>query len=204
MSNRSSQAIRLFIGVMIFFLLLTWASLPVVAWFTTSQAETEVSLENGLTTTVAEATSTTTSSTTCITTTTSVAEEEVSRGRGFSAEERELLARIIYLEAGSVSYECQLYVGSVILNRLDIGYWGDTLEEVIYSPYQFSPAEYIEYTTPLEEQYEVVAQLEKEGSALPPYVLYFRAWYDFDWAIPYLNIDDVYFGYVERDMEFYN
>ncbi len=54
--------------------------------------------------------------------------------------EEELLAALIYCEAGGESYEAQLAVGSVVLNRVNSPYFADTITGVIYEPRQFSPA----------------------------------------------------------------
>ena len=51
-----------------------------------------------------------------------------------------LLAAIISCEAGSESYETQLAVGSVIMNRVRSGRWGGSLAEVLTRPRQFPPA----------------------------------------------------------------
>ena len=110
-----------------------------------------------------------------------------------------MLATIIYLEGGGESYECQLAIGSVILNRLQDGYWGNTLEQVLYAKNQFTPAYKINSTTPTDQQRKVVEQLLTEGLTLPSYVMYFRAWYYFSWATPYKYIDDTYFSYLEKD-----
>lgn len=52
-----------------------------------------------------------------------------------------LLGKLIYAEAGSdyCPDELQLMVGNVVLNRVENGYWGDSLEDVIYAPGQYSP-----------------------------------------------------------------
>lgn len=62
-------------------------------------------------------------------------------------EEINLMACIVTLESGSESYEGQLAVANVILNRLQNGRWGSTITDVIYAPYQFSSANssYLEY-----------------------------------------------------------
>lgn len=53
----------------------------------------------------------------------------------------DLLAAIIYLEAGNQSYTGQLAVGQVILNRVNSSkFAASTLSEVIYSKSQFTPA----------------------------------------------------------------
>lgn len=49
-----------------------------------------------------------------------------------------LLAATVYTEAGSEEYEGQIAVANVLLNRLRSGKYGETLEDVVYQPYQFS------------------------------------------------------------------
>jgi N-acetylmuramoyl-L-alanine amidase len=51
-----------------------------------------------------------------------------------------LLAKIIQVEAGYESYEGQLAVGSVIMNRVHDERFPNTIRGVIYSPGQFPPA----------------------------------------------------------------
>ena len=57
-------------------------------------------------------------------------------------EELDLLARLIYAEAGSswIPDEIQLAVGSVVLNRVASPYFPDTLRDVIYAPKQYGCA----------------------------------------------------------------
>ena len=55
-------------------------------------------------------------------------------------EEYMLLAKIIQVEAGYESYEAQLAVGSVIMNRVSNSRFPDSIRGVIYSPGQFPPA----------------------------------------------------------------
>ena len=54
-----------------------------------------------------------------------------------SDEEKNLLYRLVYAESGNQSYETQMYVCSVVLNRLRSDSFPDTIKEVIYQPYQF-------------------------------------------------------------------
>ena len=122
-------------------------------------------------------------------------------------EEKRLFATLIYHEARGESYECQLAVGSTVLNRMKV--LNMTLREVIFQKYrgvwQFSPAPLLERKDengnfvwePYEEQWQVVEQLCTDGPTLPYYVLFFRADYHFDWAIPYCEIGDTYFSYME-------
>ena len=119
--------------------------------------------------------------------------------------EREMLARLLYREANTESAECQRAIVSVIINRWLSGMWGDTLTEVVYSPNQFEPANLIYCTEPTEQNYEAVDYVLRYGSTLPDYVMYFRAdwgfsnvWYDYQ---EYRKIDDVCFGYMEKDKQ---
>lgn len=54
-------------------------------------------------------------------------------------ENIKLLATIIQCESGNQPYEGQLAVGSVVVNRVRDPRFPNTIKEVIYQPYQFSP-----------------------------------------------------------------
>ncbi len=55
-------------------------------------------------------------------------------------EELYLFATVIYTESGDQGYDGMLAVANVILNRMEYGRWGTTLEEVLFSPGQFAGA----------------------------------------------------------------
>lgn len=112
-----------------------------------------------------------------------------------------MLARLVYLEANTESLECQKAVISVVINRWKIGYWGDTLKDVVYAKGQFTPANKIWSTTPTEINYMAVDEVIKDGCILPEYCLYFRANFHFNWNgyVGYTNIDNVFFGYMLKD-----
>lgn len=57
----------------------------------------------------------------------------------FAEGDRELLAQLIYCEAGGEPYEGQLAVGSVVINRVLSSVYPDTVTGVIYQRKQFSP-----------------------------------------------------------------
>lgn len=128
-------------------------------------------------------------------------EVEPTYAYNITSEEREMLARLVYLESNIESLECQKAIISVVINRWQSGYWGNTLKDVIYADGQFTPAYKIYKTTPNETNYEAVDAVLKDGVTLPDYVMYFRANYHFTWASykPYTVIDQTYFGYVERN-----
>lgn len=132
-------------------------------------------------------------------------EKEPAYKYGVSSVEREMLARLVYLEANTQSLECQEAVASVVINRWLDGRWGSTIASVIYSRYQFSPAGLIYQTTPTETNYVAVDYVLKNGSILPKYCMYFRSEYCFSdiWEgyARYAQIGDIYFGYFTTDKE---
>ena len=116
-------------------------------------------------------------------------------------EEKDMLVRLVFLEANTESLECQKAVISVVINRWKSGYWGDTLHDVVYAKGQFSTAKNIPIAIPTANNYEAVDDVLRNGCTLPEYVLYFRADYHFNWKgyVPYKAIDHTYFGYIEKD-----
>lgn len=56
----------------------------------------------------------------------------------YSASELDLLAAIVYAEAGDQGFRGMQLVCDVILNRIDKG-WGNSISAVVYQPGQFSP-----------------------------------------------------------------
>ena len=128
-------------------------------------------------------------------------EKEPAYAYHITSKEREMLARLVYLEANTEGLECQKAVVSVVINRWQSGKWGETLQDVVYSPYQFTPSNLIYKTTPVETNYEAVDYVIKYGSILPSYCMYFRADYHFNWGDykPHKQIGQVCFGYLEAD-----
>lgn len=57
-----------------------------------------------------------------------------------AASEQELLAALIYCEAGNQPYEGQVAVGAVVMNRVKSGSYPNTITDVIYQSGQFGPA----------------------------------------------------------------
>lgn len=54
--------------------------------------------------------------------------------------EQELLAALIFCEAGNQPYEGQVAVGAVVMNRVRSGAYPNSISEVIYQSGQFTPA----------------------------------------------------------------
>lgn len=116
-------------------------------------------------------------------------------------EERDTLARLLYLEAGAESVECQKMVMSVFFNIYDYYKGERSIDSIVYQKNLFSPAEKIPYTIPKQEQYDVVDYIVENGSILPCYVKYFRDYYHHNWMgyEGYTSIDNMYFGYFIKD-----
>jgi spore germination cell wall hydrolase CwlJ-like protein len=118
-------------------------------------------------------------------------EDEVTPYYIVTADERDMLATLVYLESSICSEDCQRAVASVIFNRLDSGRWkkdvnkdGElTLYDIVYYPNAFSPAYLIESykdkTT--QECYDAVDYVIQNGPTVPTYVRYFRTSYHFKW-----------------------
>lgn len=56
-----------------------------------------------------------------------------------SQSDLDLLAAIVYAEAGDQDFTGQRLVADVVLNRVQSPTWPNTIAEVIYQPHQFSP-----------------------------------------------------------------
>ena len=57
-----------------------------------------------------------------------------------AAADTELLAALIFCEAGNQPYEGQVAVGAVVMNRVRSGSYPNSISEVIYQSGQFTPA----------------------------------------------------------------
>jgi len=111
-------------------------------------------------------------------------------------EERELLAHLIFAEAGSDWCEDNMlyYVGSVVLNRIESEYFPDTMREVIYQPGQYSCVNngMIEYEYN-QRAYNVAEDLLTSGSCLPSNVLFQAQFEQGDGT--YVIVQNMYFCY---------
>lgn len=89
-----------------------------------------------------------------------------------TAEERELLARVVYAESNTEPLEGQIAVAQVVLNRVRSESFPDTVSEVIYQERQFSTASILGRVTPNETNYEAVDKAF-ETEVVPYEVFYF-------------------------------
>lgn len=79
-----------------------------------------------------------------------------------TAADRDILAKIVFLEARDQSHLGQKAVVEVVFNRVLSDEFPNTIEKVIYQKNQFTPASRISYTTPTQEQYDVVDEVLSE------------------------------------------
>lgn len=115
-------------------------------------------------------------------------------------DDREILARIVWLEARGQSFLGQKAVVEVVLNRVLSSEFPNTIYEVIYQKNQFSPAQYIETTTPTQIQYDVVDEVLTEiYPVLNKNVLFFSTKQYND--LLYEQIGDHYFCYSTKSYE---
>lgn len=76
-------------------------------------------------------------------------------GYKVSADERDLLARLVFREGGNTPLIEQEMIVMVVLNRLATDKYS-TINEVIFAPGQFSTAYTLKSATPTEENYQAV------------------------------------------------
>lgn len=56
----------------------------------------------------------------------------------YTEDEVDILAGLISAEARGESYEGKLAVGTVVMNRVDSGIWGSSIQSVVYAKNQFA------------------------------------------------------------------
>ena len=126
----------------------------------------------------------------------------------YTEEELDLLARLIYSEGGIESYETQLKIGSVVMNRVlsEDPWFPDTIREVIYQKNQFSVTFILKDGVPMidqpadEEAKRAAYEVLTYGSVLPPDVqVFFHKSITTGWVAtrePYGTFDHTTFAYI--------
>ena len=124
----------------------------------------------------------------------------------YTEEELDLLARLIYSEGGIESYDTQLKIGSVVMNRVDDPYFPNTIREVIYQKNQFSVTftkldGVIMIDRPADDEAKKAAlEILTYGSVLPPKVqVFYEKSITTGWVAsrePYGTFDSTTFAYI--------
>lgn len=93
----------------------------------------------------------------------------------YAEEDLDLLSRLIYAEAGCdwIPDDIQLYVGSVVLNRVENDLFPDNIHDVIYAKGQYSPIwSGTINNSPDERTIANAKRLLEDGSLLPANVVF--------------------------------
>lgn len=124
----------------------------------------------------------------------------------YTEEELDLLARLIYSEGGIESYDTQLKIGSVVMNRVDDPAFPNTIREVIYQRNQFSVTFIKKGGIPMidhpadEEAKQAALEVLTYGSVLPPKVqVFYEKSITKGWVAsrePYGTFDSTTFAYI--------
>lgn len=88
-------------------------------------------------------------------------------------EEKDTLARVIWLEARGECFDGQQAVAEVVFNRMLSPDFPDTLDEVIYQRGQFSTASRVSAAEPTETQYIAIETALEGPNILPLEVVFF-------------------------------
>lgn len=113
-------------------------------------------------------------------------------GYKYSEWEIRLMAKLVYLEAGSQSYRCQKAIASVIINRSNK--YGRSIYNTIYEPGVFGPAYKVSRTNPSNSCLRAVREVVRNGCTLPRNVVIFRNRHYHMFGRRYCSIDGVYFS----------
>lgn len=109
----------------------------------------------------------------------------------FTEQEIELMCRVCMSEASVSCFDEKQAVVATILNRLDSGKWGNSIEEVIFYPNAYSTKNNGE---PNEDCYEAVMAAIEYRESFPSDMYYFRTKHYHSFGKPYAHIDKMYFS----------
>ena len=109
----------------------------------------------------------------------------------YSSSDREWIARVICMEAGNCSEECQWLVGSTALNLAD-RYYGGNIEATVTNPNIFAVAGYFYLREPNAQNWAVADRVLSGDRDYQ--VMAFRTDYYHSFGTPYTVVDNVYFS----------
>lgn len=111
-------------------------------------------------------------------------------------EELYMLAHLLAGECQSYSRECQMYVGSVVLNRVAHRSYPNTIEGVIFQHGQYAcTKDKNYYREPTPTNWKVAEELLRGGSVLPANVVFQAQFRQGDFC--YAKVDGEYFCGIE-------
>lgn len=111
-------------------------------------------------------------------------------GMPTACNEVEILAKLLYCEAGNMTWEGQVYTCSAILNLSDE--INKSINTMAHEVSLFSVASYVDNAEPTEMQYEVIDYVLKGGRI--PEICYFRTDYYHNFGTPVCQVGAHYFS----------
>ena len=121
------------------------------------------------------------------------------RTKKYSQKDLHILSHIIYAEAGGQSWDFQVAVGSVVLNRVKSKKFPNTIRGVVFQKGQYASTWDGNYNkTPSKQSIKVAKYLLKNGSQLPRYVVFQAEFLQSDRV--YKKMGNTYFCYNSKDV----
>ena len=122
--------------------------------------------------------------------------EPVPETEAINPEDLYLMAHLLAGECHTYSRECQLYTGSVVLNRVAHKSYPNSIEGVIYQPRQYACVKDGNFDRePTATNWEVAEELLRTGSVLPANVIFQSQFKQGDFT--YAKVDGEYFCGIE-------
>lgn len=115
-------------------------------------------------------------------------EQDIPNHNIHDPEDIALIARVVMSEASILSYDAKYAVASTIVNRVNDDNFPDSVNDVIYTPYQYSHQDNGE---PTDECYEAARAAMDDPI---DDILYFRLDHYHEWATDEFMIDGTYFS----------
>lgn len=117
----------------------------------------------------------------------------------YSQQDLYVLSHIIYAESGGQSWDFQVAVGSVVLNRVKSKKFPNTIKGVVFQKGQYASTWDGNYNkTPNKQSIRVAKYLLKNGSQLPRYVIFQSEFKQADRV--YKKMGNTYFCYYAKDV----
>ena len=165
---------------------------------TTAKSETTFSLSTSTTLTTTITTAATTEIVEEVTTVTKVEESNIPEvhytqetfGKESQTNEQEILAKLLYREAGGMGWEGQVYVCSAILNLRDRN--NCSIWTMAHDINTFAVAPYVDSAVPTATQYEVIEYVLNGGRIKE--ICYFREDYYHSFGTPVCQIENICFS----------
>lgn len=124
----------------------------------------------------------------------------IESSKAYTDEDLYVLSHVIFGEAGGYSWEHQIGVGSVVLNRVKNDRYPNTIKEVVFQNGQYACTWDGNYNRePDQQAIDVATYLLENGSQYPEYVIFQAQFKQGDNV--YKQIGNTYFCYYLKDVK---